>query len=80
VLPAAGKLPPTWKNFATSLKHGRKEFGLTELMGTLDVKEKARAKNTYGKVLSLLVPIWCRTKSNMYSVTRKRTSNKTSRG
>ncbi|XP_021319240.1 uncharacterized protein LOC110436464 [Sorghum bicolor] len=43
------KLPLSWKNFATSLKHQRKEFGLAELMETLDVEEKARAKDTYGK-------------------------------
>ena len=43
------KVPPTWKNFATSLKHQRKEFGLAKLMGTLDVQEKARAKDTHGK-------------------------------
>ncbi|XP_021321381.1 uncharacterized protein LOC110437305 [Sorghum bicolor] len=43
------KLPPSWKDFATSLKHQRKEFGLIELMGTLDVEEKARAKDTHGK-------------------------------
>ena len=43
------KLPPIWKDFATSLKHQRKEFGLAELMRTLDVEEKARAKDTHGK-------------------------------
>ena len=43
------KLPPTWKDFATSLKHQSKEFGLVELMGILDVEEKARAKDTHGK-------------------------------
>jgi len=43
------KLPPTWKDFATSLKYQRKEFGLAELMRTLDVEEKTRAKDTHGK-------------------------------
>ena len=43
------KLPPSWKDFTTSLKHQRKEFDLAELMGTLDVEEKARAKDTHGK-------------------------------
>jgi len=43
------KLPPTWKDFATSLKYKRKEFDLAELIGTLDVEEKARAKGTHGK-------------------------------
>ena len=41
------KLSPTWKDFSTSLKHQRKEFGLAKFMGTLDVEEKARAKDTY---------------------------------
>jgi hypothetical protein len=43
------KLPPTWMNFATSLKHKRKEFSIADLIGSLDVKEKARAKDTCGK-------------------------------
>jgi len=43
------KLPPSWKDFATFLKHQRKEFGLAELKRTLDVEEKARAKDTHGK-------------------------------
>ena len=44
---AVAKLPPFWKDFATSLKHQRKEFGLAELMETLDVEKKARAKDTH---------------------------------
>ena len=40
------KLPPTWRNFATSLKHKRQEFSVSDLIGTLDVEEKARAKDT----------------------------------
>jgi hypothetical protein len=40
------KLPPTWKDFATSLKHKRHEFNAEELIGTLDVEERARAKDT----------------------------------
>ena len=31
------------------LLHQRKEFGLAELIGTLDVEEKARAKDTHEK-------------------------------
>ena len=41
------KLPPTWRNFATSLKHKRQEFSVPDLIGTLDVEEKARAKDTH---------------------------------
>ena len=42
-------LPPSWKDFATSLKHKRHEFTIDGLIGTLDVEKKARAKNTRGK-------------------------------
>ena len=40
------KLPHSWNNFATSLKHKRQEFSVANLIGTLDVEEKARAKDT----------------------------------
>src|SRR5438876_3459340 len=40
------KLPSSWRNFATSLKHKRQEFSISDLIGTLDVEEKARAKDT----------------------------------
>jgi hypothetical protein len=43
------KLPPTWMDFTTSLKHKRKEFSIADLIGSLDVEEKARAKDTRGK-------------------------------
>src|SRR5438045_7368110 len=40
------KLPHSWKDFATSLKHKRQEFSVADLIGSLDVEEKARAKDT----------------------------------
>ena len=40
------KLPPSWRNFATLLKHKRWEFSIPDLIGTLDVEEKTRAKDT----------------------------------
>jgi hypothetical protein len=43
------KLPQSWTDFATSLKHKRQEFGVTQLVGTLDVEDKARAKDVKGK-------------------------------
>jgi hypothetical protein len=43
------KLPHAWTNFATSLKHKRQEFGIANLIGSLDVEEKARAKDVRGK-------------------------------
>jgi hypothetical protein len=36
-------------DFATSLKYKRKEFTFDDLIATLDVEEKARAKDTRGK-------------------------------
>jgi hypothetical protein len=39
------KLPPSWKDFATSLKHKRQEFNVEELIVTLDVEERARTKD-----------------------------------
>ena len=43
------KLPPSWRDFSTSLKHKRQEFTIDGLIGTLDVEEKARAKDIRGK-------------------------------
>ena len=43
------KLPQAWIDFATSLKHKRQEFDITDLIGSLDVEEKARAKDICGK-------------------------------
>ncbi|KAK1665909.1 hypothetical protein QYE76_054068 [Lolium multiflorum] len=40
------KLPPSWRNFATSMKHKRQEFSVSDLIGSLHVEEKARAKDT----------------------------------
>ena len=39
------KLPPSWKDFSTSLKHKIQEFSVAELLGSLDVEERARAKD-----------------------------------
>ncbi|XP_066167044.1 uncharacterized protein [Oryza sativa Japonica Group] len=43
------KLPPSWTDFATSLKHKRQEFSVTDLIGSLSVEEKARAQDNRGK-------------------------------
>jgi hypothetical protein len=43
------KLPPSWTDFATTLKHKRQEFSMIELIGSLDVEERERAKDTRGK-------------------------------
>ena len=43
------ELPPFWRDFATSQKHKRQEFTIDGLTGTLDVEQKARAKDIRGK-------------------------------
>jgi hypothetical protein len=43
------RLPPTWTDFATSLKHKRQVFNIVDHIDSLDVEEKARAKDTHGK-------------------------------
>nr|XP_034606707.1 uncharacterized protein LOC117866575 isoform X1 [Setaria viridis] len=40
------KFPPLWRNFATTLKHKREEFIVAGLIGTVDVEEKVRAKDS----------------------------------
>jgi hypothetical protein len=43
------KLPSTWRNFTTSLKDKRQEISVENLIASLDVEEKARAKGTGSK-------------------------------
>jgi hypothetical protein len=43
------KLPPSWTDFATTLKHKRQEFSVAKLIDTLDAEERARVKDTRGK-------------------------------
>jgi hypothetical protein len=43
------KLPSTWRNFARFLKHKRQEISVENLIASLDVEEKARAKDTRSK-------------------------------
>jgi hypothetical protein len=39
------KLPPSWRNFDTTLKHKRVHMSISDLIASLDVEEKARAKD-----------------------------------
>jgi hypothetical protein len=53
------KLPSTWRNFATSLKHKRQEISVENLISSLDVEEKAWAKDTGSKGGEATpAPIW----------------------
>ena len=36
-------------NFATSLKHKRQKFSVMNIIGTLDMEDKARAKDTHAR-------------------------------
>ncbi|WVZ49881.1 hypothetical protein U9M48_001204, partial [Paspalum notatum var. saurae] len=42
------KLPSSWRSFATVLKHKRTKISVEELIASLDMEEKARAKDTKG--------------------------------
>jgi hypothetical protein len=39
------KLPPSWRDFVTALKHKRVHMSISDLIASLDVEEKARAKD-----------------------------------
>jgi hypothetical protein len=39
------KLPPSWRDFVTALKHKRVHMSILDLIASLDVEEKAQAKN-----------------------------------
>jgi hypothetical protein len=54
------KLPPSCRNFATALKHKRQEISVENLIASLDVEEKARAKETTEKGEGQLAPTLCR--------------------
>jgi hypothetical protein len=41
------KFLPSWRNFATSLKHQRHGFSIENIIGSMDVEHKAREKYTH---------------------------------
>jgi len=43
------KLPPSCRGFATGLKHKRQKISVENLIVSLDVEEKARAKDNIEK-------------------------------
>jgi hypothetical protein len=43
------KLPSLWRNFTTSLKHKRQKILVENMIASLDVEEKARAKHNIEK-------------------------------
>ena len=42
------KLPTSWRDFTTTLKHKREDISIEDLIISLDVEEKARAKDVPG--------------------------------
>jgi hypothetical protein len=58
------KLPPSWINFATSLKNKRQEFCITDLIASLDMEEKTREKDTHARCVERgIVQTWYRRKN-----------------
>jgi len=45
------KLPNSWRNFATTLKHQRREFSVEDIIGHLSVEQNSRAKDSNGKAV-----------------------------
>jgi hypothetical protein len=43
------KLPSSWRNFVTSLKHKKQKISVENLIASLDVEKKARAKDNIEK-------------------------------
>jgi hypothetical protein len=43
------KLPPSWRDFTTALKHKRVHLSILDLIASLDVEEKAQAKDRRSK-------------------------------
>ena len=43
------KLPPSWRGFAISLKHKRQKISVENLIASLDIEEKTRAKDNNEK-------------------------------
>src|SRR3954469_11749709 len=43
------KLPNSWRNFATTLKHQRHEFSVEDVIGHLSVEQNSKAKDSHRK-------------------------------
>ncbi|KAK1620517.1 hypothetical protein QYE76_026034 [Lolium multiflorum] len=53
------KLPPSWRNFATSLKHQRHEFSVKNIMGSRMLRRRRGQKTNMEEPMDVLLPIWC---------------------
>jgi hypothetical protein len=71
------KLPPSWTDFATTLKHKRQEFSVAELLDLLMLRTGREQKTLVEKELRLLVPIWYKRRTPMHHIIiKRRTSNR----
>ena len=43
------KLPPSWRSFATTLKHQRRGFSVEDVIGHMSVEQNSRAKDSHHK-------------------------------
>jgi hypothetical protein len=43
------KLPPSWRDYATTLEHKRTHMSISDLIVPLDIEEKAQAKDGRSK-------------------------------
>ncbi|XP_066392622.1 uncharacterized protein [Miscanthus floridulus] len=64
------------KDFATSLKHKRREFNVEELIGTLDVEERARAKDNRKNVETSTTNVVQKRNSGFRKYKKKKNQNK----
>ena len=66
------RLSPSWRDFATSLKHKRQEFSVAELIGSLDVEERARAKDNHRKGVESFAANMAQKKNSFASRNKKK--------
>ncbi|XP_066333656.1 uncharacterized protein [Miscanthus floridulus] len=66
------KLPHSWKDFTTSLKYKRQEFSVAKLIGSLDVEERTRAKDTREKRVESSATNMVQRKNNNTSRNKKK--------
>jgi hypothetical protein len=60
------KLPPSWRDFVTTLKHKRAHMSISDLIASLDVRRKLRLQMNALKELRVKPePTWCTSRSHI---------------